>query len=813
MDRNNLIGLPAPDSTPPLLEKVFGTDALLKRPSRSEDFQAENRALVTLTDELANQPRNLLQKLAEMALELCNADSAGVSILEPDGKALRWHTCVGSFEKNAGTLIPRPDSPCSMVIERNSPILFEEPAIHFPVLRSMEPPIAEALLLPFHDGNKPAGTIWVIAHSPWRQFDREDLRLMTGLSHFASAAYHVIHAMDKSVNVRDFLGKRVDERTKALSLSNKMLRQHIRERGQIEEALRNAQYQLEAELSSLNRLHELSTKLLNAADLPSALREILEAAIVLCIADMGFIQLYAPARKLLTIAAHQGFKQDFLDYFSTEEAYADVACGRALGTLKRVVIEDIQDDERYAVHRATAEKAGFRAVQATPLCGRDGNPLGMLTTHFRSPHVPAERELRMLDLYARQAADFIERLRITERLRDADRRKDEFIATLSHELRNPLAAIDSSALLLELPNLDAAKRELATKVVQRQCRTMKILLDDLLDISRLSLGRMTLYKQHVSLGSILDSALEATQPLIDGANHMLSITKPPSSVMIYGDPIRLTQIFSNLLSNAAKYTDPGGRIILDVGTTADSVTVSVADNGIGIEPSLTEEIFGMFSQMKTDRDRVAGGLGIGLAVVRAIAELHGGWVRAESKGLRQGSIFYVDLPLATPEETTSHVPPSTEPPTPLVPLVPGPHPDHTSPDQESHAKKQCRILIADDNKSAATAICLLLQRDGYETKAVHDGRSALEEAGRFQPDIALLDIGMSYLNGYEVAREIRAASWGANMRLFAATGWGQEKDKILAKEAGFDVHLTKPIDFKQLLALVEEYGGKRAGLS
>ena len=797
MTNDDLTGLPSPDLIPSPLGKVFGINVLLKRPFRSEDFGAENRALVALADELANQPRNLLQKLAEIALELCNADSAGISILEPDGKALRWHACAGSFAKHAGAIIPRSDSPCSMVIEQDLPILLEEPALHFSILRSMEPPVAEVLLLPFHDENKPVGAIWVVAHSPERKFDREDLRLMMSLSHFASAAYHVTRFKDKSINARDFLEKRVDERTKALSLSNKMLRQHIRERGLIEEALREAQNQLEAELSSLNRLHELSTRLLSAADLQAALKEILEAAIALCVADMGHIQLYDPTRKILTIAAHHGFEQDFLDHFSTEDADGDTACGRALWALKRVVIEDIQADERYAIHRAVAEKAGFRAVQSTPLCSRDGKPLGMLTTQFRAPHAPAERELRMLDLCGRQAADFIERLRITERLQDADRRKDEFIATLSHELRNPLAAIDSSALLLESPDLDVTKRKLATQVVQRQCKAMKILLDDLLDISRLSLGRMTLHKQCVTLVSVIDSAVEITQPLIDRANHTLSVTKPPSSVVVYGDPIRLSQIFSNLLSNAVKYTDPGGRITLDVKTTADGVAVSVTDNGIGIEPSLTEEIFGMFSQTKTSSDRTIAGLGIGLALVRAIAELHGGWARAESNGLGQGSTFHVGFPLATAEEIASHVPLSTASP------ASRPHPDH-----ESHVKMQCRILVADDNKSAATAISMLLQRDGYETKAVHDGRAALEEAARFRPDIVLLDIGMPHLNGYEVARKIRAAPWGANMRLFAATGWGQEKDKILAKEAGFDVHLTKPIDFKQLLALVEEHWGK-----
>lgn len=798
MINNDRSALPPPDLSQFPLEHIFGTDSLFKRPSRAEDFEAENGALATLANELANQPRNLLQKLVEIALELCRAESAGVSILESDGKAFRWHACAGSFAGNAGARIAYAESPCGVVLERNAPILFLEPGSYFTPLKRMEPPIAEALILPFHDGNRPVGTVWVVQHSPECKFDREDVRLMTSLSRFASAAYHIMCSINKSMNARDLLEKRVDERTIALSHVNRTLRLQIRERGQIEEALRNAQNQLEAEISSLNRLHELSSRMVNTPDLPAALKEILGAAVILLGADMGVIQLYDPVNKLLTIAAHHGFEQDFIDRFKTVDADGDAACSRALASRQRWVIEDVRADDRYTAYRPAADKAGYRAVQSTPLFSRDGQPLGMLSTHFRLPHVPAEHELSILDLYARQASDFIEHLRITEQLREADRRKDEFIATLSHELRNPLAAIDSSAMLMESPDLGSKERKKAVQIVQRQCRAMKILLGDLMDISRLSLGRMILHKQCVTLASVIDSAVETMRPLIDGANHTLSVTTPPSSIMVYGDPIRLTQILSNLLANAVKYTDAGGKIALDVKTTGDTAVISVADNGIGIDPSCTENIFGMFSQMQTKHDRSVGGLGIGLALVRAIAELHGGWARAESKGLEQGSTFQVGLPLAKPMEIAAQVPSSMV--TPLSQLVP---------DSETHAPRvKYRILVADDNTSAATAISMLLQRDGHETSAVHDGRAALEEAARFLPDIVLLDIGMPHLNGYEVAREIRSAPWGENMRLFAATGWGQEKDKNLAKQAGFDVHLTKPIDFKQLLALIEEHGGK-----
>jgi signal transduction histidine kinase len=452
------------------------------------------------------------------------------------------------------------------------------------------------------------------------------------------------------------------------------------------------------------------------------------------------------------------------------------------------MVEDIHAEEQSVIDLHAAELGQYRAIQTTPLYSREAKPLGVLSIHFRFPRMPAEQRSGILDLFARQAADIIESLRITEQLRDADRRKDEFIATLSHELRNPLAAIDSSATLLECAHLDSAKREWAIQVVRRQCRTMKILLDDLLDVSRFTLGRVTLQKQNVTLASLIECAVETTQSLMDEANHTLLVTKLPPSLMVYCDPIRLTQLFSNLLSNAAKYTDPGGKIALDVQLTAHGVTVSVADNGIGIDPSCLEEIFGMFSQAKGERHSMAGGLGIGLALVRAIAQLHGGRVYATSRGMGQGSAFHVDLPVPQPEVGQG-----------------SPQMGQTSlSDAEPRGKRGCRILVADDNEAAAMAVSMLLQRDGHEILIVNDGASAVQAAERFQPHIALLDIGMPHLSGYDVARQIRAAPWGAAMRLIAATGWGQEKDKKLAEEAGFDAHLTKPINFKDLLALIAD---------
>ena len=787
------------DARYPPFEKHYGTEVLLHRLSRPRDYETENRALVALADELSNHPRNLLQKLAEIALELCRADSAGISMLEPDGKAFRWHACAGVYATNLETLMSGSSSPLAVAVAQDVPMLFEHPAGLFDLPAGIEPAIAEMLLIPFHEGRKAVGIIWIIAHSSARQFDQEDLRKMTSLSAFASAAYHAKRTIDKSMNLRDFLEKRVDERTRALSHVNNMLRQHIREREGIETELRTARNLLEAEVSSFSRLHELGTRLLHAADLPSALEEILRASITLLGADMGNIQLYDPVDKVLKIAAQQGFDADFLEHFSIVHMESDTTCGRALRSAQRVAIEDVQTDASYADHLEAANKAGYRAVQSTPLLGRDGTPLGILSTHFRLPRQPDEHQLKTLDLYARQASDFIERLRIAERMQEADRRKDEFIAMLSHELRNPLSAIENSAMLLELPEIGSDRRQWAAKVVQRQCRAMKTLLDDLLDVSRLSLGRLVLHKQNVTLVSVIESALETIQPLIDSASHTLSVMEPLPSVVIYGDPVRLAQVFSNLLSNAAKYTDPGGKISLDVEMTPENALIRVTDNGIGIEPPFAEQIFGMFSQMESRYGRPASGLGIGLALVRAIAELHGGWVTAVSNGRGQGSIFTVGLPLARQPQISA--PGATAEAAPQGPAAAEPA---AKPDAKPY-----RILIADDNKPAATAISMLFERDNHSVRIAHDGRAALREAEQFLPDVILLDIGMPHLDGYEVARAIRTAPWGAGMYLIAATGWGQEKDKKLAEEAGFDAHLTKPINFTQLRELVESHANDR----
>jgi PAS domain S-box-containing protein len=394
---------------------------------------------------------------------------------------------------------------------------------------------------------------------------------------------------------------------------------------------------------------------------------------------------------------------------------------------------------------------------------------------------PAQRRVAILfrDITARKHDEDM-------RIR-ADRQKDEFIATLSHELRNPLASIASAARVLESPKVDAAARGWAAQVVQRQSRAMARLLDDLLDVSRLTLGRLTMQRQHVALATIFESALEATRPLIDAANHTLSITMPPASLTVDADPLRMSQVISNLLANAAKYTDAGGHIALGVSVLPKQVAITVTDTGIGIEPSALEKVFELFSQEHDAHERAGDGLGIGLALVRGIVTLHGGRVEAASEGRGRGSRFTVTLPRA-PDAVSA--------------------PGVTRGEPVDGDGARYRVLIADDNVDAASTLAVLLGTFGHETHVASTGAEALRCAEKLRPHLAVLDIGMPDVNGYEVARRIRAAPWGRAMALFAATGWGQDKDKRLASEAGFDEHLTKPVDIDRLNALVLEHAAR-----
>jgi PAS domain S-box-containing protein len=370
--------------------------------------------------------------------------------------------------------------------------------------------------------------------------------------------------------------------------------------------------------------------------------------------------------------------------------------------------------------------------------------------------------------------------RSQEALLEADRRKDEFLATLAHELRNPLAPIRTAAQILGAPKLAPAQLQWAQSVIQRQVGHMALLLDDLLDIARITRGKLELKTERVKLTDVVDSAVEAARPLLDGKHHSFVVSLPPEVLTLNADPLRLSQVLSNLLTNAAKYTDPGGHIALSSYVQDGVLCLSVQDDGIGMSPESLERIFEMFSQAEGASARSDGGLGIGLALVRGLVDLHGGTVEAMSEGPGRGSKFMVRLPLAASAPAAAGAT-ENEPPITIVGR---------------------RVLVADDNKDAADALAMLLELAGHEVRVAHGGRAALSLAQTFRPDVALLDIGMPELNGYEVAKELRREPWGSRMCLIALTGWGQDEDRQRAKDAGFDRHLTKPVDTDTLEILL-----------
>jgi len=375
----------------------------------------------------------------------------------------------------------------------------------------------------------------------------------------------------------------------------------------------------------------------------------------------------------------------------------------------------------------------------------------------------------------------------TEALADLHRRKDEFLAMLSHELRNPLAPISNAVHLLRLQDNEGPLQRQARSIIERQVTQLTRLVDDLLEVSRITTGRVQLRRDRIVVGGIVERAVETARPLMDQGGHELTVSLPPQPIWLYADAARLEQVVVNLLTNAAKYTDEGGRIWLTVGQEGEECVLRVRDTGVGIAPELLPRIFDLFTQAERSLDRSQGGLGIGLALVQRLVEMHEGRVEVYS-ALGQGSEFVVRLPVA---------------PAP----APGPSPPEKAAEP---AGSSLRVLAVDDNVDAAETLAMLLKASGHDARIAHDGPTGLEAALAYRPDVVLLDIGLPGIDGLEVAKRIRQQPVLKNVLLVAMTGYGQESDRQLSREAGFDHHLVKPIDFgtvRQILATVSEKAG------
>jgi signal transduction histidine kinase/CheY-like chemotaxis protein len=391
-----------------------------------------------------------------------------------------------------------------------------------------------------------------------------------------------------------------------------------------------------------------------------------------------------------------------------------------------------------------------------------------------------QRRLESEQENLRQSVDLQRQMR--DAMTESDRRKDEFLATLAHELRNPLSPVRNAIHILRARMPPTPELQWARDVIDRQVTQMTRLIDDLMDVSRISRGTFELRREHVALDDVVRSAVETSRPSIDASGHELSVHLASEPIYLDADVIRLAQVFANLLNNAAKYTGPGGRIAVTAERETGMVLVTVQDSGIGIPAEKLTQVFEPFTQLDHSLERSRGGLGIGLALARRLVEMHGGTIEAHSPGPGAGSQFVVRLPLSARQGGLGAVTSAVRLPTPAV--------------------ARYRILIADDNNDSATSLGILLNDAGYEVRTAGDGVQALETASQFRPNIALLDIGMPKLNGYDVARQLRAQPWGRQMRLIAITGWGGAEHRQQTTQAGFDHHLTKPVDPAALTELL-----------
>ena len=388
----------------------------------------------------------------------------------------------------------------------------------------------------------------------------------------------------------------------------------------------------------------------------------------------------------------------------------------------------------------------------------------------------AEEQLRELNQTLEQRV--AER---TDALRELDRRKDTFLATLAHELRNPLAPVRNAMHLLHMKCPAEPELQWIRQVIDRQVQQMSRLVDDLMDVSRISLGKIRLRREHVELAKVVMGAVETSRPLIDELDHELKLTMPPDPVIVDADEVRLTQVFMNLLTNAAKYSEKGSHIELRAAREGNEVVVSVKDTGIGIPADNLRTIFDMFSQVEEALSRSQGGLGIGLCLVKQLVEMHGGRIEARSEGPGKGSEFVVRLPI-------------------IVEIGNGRSADDTG--EDAKPTSNLRVLVVDDNRDAALSFAMLLKMMGNNVRTALDGEEAVRTAGEFHPHVVLLDIGMPKMNGYEAARTIRDEPWGKNMILIAVTGWGQDEDRRKSQQAGFDRHMVKPVDPQTFMTLL-----------
>ncbi len=577
-------------------------------------------------------------------------------------------------------------------------------------------------------------------------------------------------------------------------ISNNELKQsEIRATKYVRE-LRILKDNLTEEVNALKRLHLISSHYMHKTNIQNLYCEILEAAVSLTRSDKGNMQLFDQKDGCLKIIVHQGFGAPFLRHFE-KVTPGCAACGKAMKERKRVIVYDIQKSTSFSeIDKKIFLSENIRCVQSTPMFSGSGAFLGVLSTHYKEKHLFSGRELWMIDLLARQAADVIERLRIedvlqqsekralelVEELKKADHNKNEFLSTLSHELRNPLAAIVAGISLMDISD-DKLQIQNAKEIIKRQINQLCHLVDDLLELTRIIRNKIELKKEKVELLRLASKAAEDFKILFNEKGVALETHLPGGTLYLDADPVRITQAIGNLLQNALKFTDEGGKTILAVSEEKGRAVISVEDDGIGIKTEFLPNLFEPFMQANNSLERTSGGIGLGLSIVKGIAELHGGSVNVKSGGQGRGTKFYISLPVSNvPAEAESWQQPALA------------------------ALRPLRILLIEDNRDFTEIMCSLLTQMGHDVAAVGSGVKGIEKAKSFEPDIIFCDIGLPGLNGFEVAKVLKSDAALKKVPIVALTGYAGYRDHALARDSGFDFHVAKPVNTDMLKKILSQ---------
>jgi signal transduction histidine kinase/FixJ family two-component response regulator len=572
--------------------------------------------------------------------------------------------------------------------------------------------------------------------------------------------------------------------------------------------------ELEVQVEDLRRLHETSVRLTSLLDVESVLREVLPAAMAEQDTGLGLLSLCDGEHPGLRLGVHTGLDNDFLRHVETVPP-GNGPCGTAYAERRRVVVEDTEVDPIYAPYREAARRAGVRACHSTPLISRRGTTIGVLSVLFAEPHRPSDREMRLMDLYARIAADSIESARLHERLQHeledrrqslarehtaraeaeaANRMKDEFLATVSHELRTPLNAILGWSHILRSSKPDEGTVARGVEVIERNAQTQAQLIGDILDASRVITGSLRLNRGPVDLAGVINAAIDAVRLVAEGKGVQLAVILDPSARHIIGDASRLQQVVWNLLSNAIKFTAAGGRVELRLGRADGQAQITVTDTGEGVAADFLPFIFDRFRQADSTITRRHGGLGLGLAIVRNLVELHEGSVQAESAGEGYGSSFIVRLPLARP--------------------IAGAPPDSAD-GGGTHALQGVQILVVDDDQDALDMLTLVLTDAGAAVRTATSAAEALALLRWIRPHVLVSDLAMPDQDGYSLIRNLRAVEResGREIPAVALTAYVRVQDRARAEAAGFNVFVEKPVDPEELIAVIAGIAKSRAGKS